>query len=115
MLLNNPLQDGGGTGVIPDALGINDRDGTMQADAQAIGLGAKDGRILARGQTQFLQPPLEKLPRLQAGFLGAALGFGLIGAEKNVARHLFNSQRRDTGTEIIHRGGAWQILPPLQT
>ena len=54
MFLNNALQNGGRTRPVPDAVGINDRDGTLGANAQAIGFGAIDERMWA-DEFQFLQ------------------------------------------------------------
>jgi len=66
--------------VIPDALGINQRDGATIADAQAIGARAID----PVQQAKLFQAPLQIVPRLQTSLFAAALGFGLVGAEKDV-------------------------------
>ena len=83
MLLNDSLQHFRRARVIPRAFRINDGDGAALADAEAIGFGAKNQR-LGTGQAEFLQAAFQKTPRGQAVFLGAALGFGLVGAQKNV-------------------------------
>ena len=42
VLLNNPFQNCGCAGVVPDLIRVNDSDGALLADPQAIGLGAHD-------------------------------------------------------------------------
>ena len=46
MFLDNALQNFGSARVIPDSFGIDDGDGALCADAQAIGFGAKDSAPL---------------------------------------------------------------------
>ena len=77
------FEDGGRTGVIPNCAGINYRDGAVDAYAKAICLCAIDKRLRA-DKIQFLQAAFQIFPRFQAGFLGAAFGFGLIRAKENV-------------------------------
>ena len=81
MLLDDSLQGFGGGGVVPDAFGIDQGDGALLADAEAVGLGAID----AVEEAEFGQAALEIVPGFKAGFFGAALGIGLVAAKENVA------------------------------
>src|SRR5688572_17913002 len=91
MLLNDPLQDFRGARMIPDAFGIHDGDGSAGADAQAICLRAIDQRFRFN-QSQFLQSPLQVIPRRQALLLLAAFGFGLVGAQEDVTPVFLQAQ-----------------------
>src|SRR4051794_20716588 len=82
MLLDDPLEDGRIALRVPRAFGVDDRDRSAFADAQAVGLGAEDAALLR--QTELLQPPLEKLPRGEAAVFLAALRVRLIAAEEDV-------------------------------
>ena len=66
--------------VIPDAFGINDGDGALNANAQAIHLAPIDHRFRL-DQVQFLEAPLQIIPGLQAFLFRRAFGVGLVGAE----------------------------------
>ena len=48
VLLDNPLQDGWGAGVIPNGFRINDCNGAVQADAQAVHFASIDQRLRSR-------------------------------------------------------------------
>ena len=96
VLLDDALQNFRRAGVIPDAFGINDRDGPAHTDAQAVGLGAIHQRLGA-GEIQFLEPPFQKFPRGQTGFARTAFRFGRVGAKKNVAPEFFNPERFNGG------------------
>lgn len=93
MFLDNPLQNFGRTGVIPRAFRINDRDGAAQADPQAVGLCSEDKRLRAYSELELLEPFLQKIPRSEPRFLGAAFRFRLIGAEENMTAVLADPQR----------------------
>src|SRR5688572_636991 len=82
MLLDDPLQYGRVAGTVPGAFGIDDRDRSALADAQAVGLRAADPAGLA--QSQLLEPRFQVFPRRQAPLLLAALGLGLVAAEEDV-------------------------------
>ena len=90
---NDALQNFRRTTVIPDALGINHRHRPAHADAQAVGLGAKNQRLRA-DEIQFLQPPLQKFPGQRGWFHG---------------RSISAPSRRRTGKcdGGIFRGRAW--------
>jgi hypothetical protein len=79
MLLNDPFQNFGGAMVIPDSLGINDRDGTLHTDPQTVGLGPIN-QGLRPGELQFFEASFEKFPGGQPRFPRAAFGFGGISA-----------------------------------
>jgi hypothetical protein len=74
--------------VIPDAFWIDDRDGALEADAQAVRLGAVDRRVPTACEVELLEAFFQEFPRDEAGFLGAAFRLGLIGAEEDVALDL---------------------------
>src|SRR5437879_443608 len=79
VLLYDALQNLRRAGMIPDSLRVDDGDRSVNADAEAVGLGPIDER-LGTNEIQFLEPPLEKFPGLQSFFLRRAFGFGLVGA-----------------------------------
>lgn len=83
VFLDDALEGFGGAGVVPGAFGVDDGDGAVVADAEAVDLGAIDAAGV--GQAQFLQARFQKFPRGQARLLGAALGFGLVATEEDVA------------------------------
>jgi hypothetical protein len=91
MFLDNPLEDCRRRRVIPRAFRVNNGDGPLFADAQAIRLSAIDDMI-ARHEPQLRQPALQIFPRFQAGFFRRALGLGLIAAQKNVAADVADPQ-----------------------
>ena len=111
MFLNDAFKNFRRAAVIPGAFGIDDGDGTARADAEAVGLGAIDERVRAaccaeaflrrRDEVQFLQPVLQKSPRGQSLFARAALRFGGIGAEENVAAEFFQAERLDGGLQLV--------------
>jgi hypothetical protein len=68
--------------AIPGAFRIDDRNRTALTDAQAVGLGPQYATLIR--ETEFLQPPLQELPRGQAPLLVAALRRRLVAAEKDV-------------------------------
>jgi hypothetical protein len=103
VFLDNSLQRLRPGRVIPSALRIDYRDGTPIADAQAIGARAID----PVEQSELSQPPLQVSPRLQTLLAGAALRFGLVGAEKNVplyAREIQLGGAFQNAFGIGHRG-----------
>jgi len=64
MLLDDAFEIGGGRPLIPNAFRINECDGPLRADTQAVGLGSEDAAFPVR-KTQLLQPGLQEFP----GFL----------------------------------------------
>ena len=76
VLLNDALEDFGRGGVVPDSIRVNDGDGSLFADTEAVGLGAED----AVEDAEFGETALEIVPGLDSSFKRAALGFGLLGA-----------------------------------
>src|SRR5512133_2266764 len=67
MLLDDLFQHGRRAGVIPDRLGIHDRNRPLRAHAQAVDLGAIHERA-GTGEFEFLEPALEVFPRFQTSF-----------------------------------------------
>ena len=69
MFLDDPFEHLLGARMVPDALGPDDRDRTVGADLQAVGLGPLNS---ARPhQTELLEALLEVLPRPLAGLAPA--------------------------------------------
>jgi len=99
VLLNNPFQNGGCAGVVPDLIRVNDCDGTLLADPQAIGLGAHDLWIGPAGQTQLVEAEFEVLPRFQSALFGAAFGVCLIATEKDVTDAAVDADSSTNGME----------------
>src|SRR5690348_6499321 len=83
MLLDDALEHVGRARVVPGALGVDDRDRAVLADLKAVGLGAVHAALA--DEAELFQATLEKLPGLEPVVLVAALGLGLIAAEKDVA------------------------------
>jgi hypothetical protein len=87
VFLNNSLKDRWGCTVIPDAVRVNQQNGSLLADLQAISLGPKHrgGTALYRPiKLQFPQPPLEVVPSFKAGGFVTTFRVSLIGTEKNM-------------------------------
>src|SRR5262249_23217143 len=82
MLLNNPLEDRRIAFAVPGTIGIDNGNRSAFADAQAVGFRSHDAALLR--QPQLLQAGFQKLPGGEAAILVAALGFGLVAAEKHV-------------------------------
>ncbi len=104
MFLNDALEHLRRAGVVPDALRIDDRDGTARADAEAVGLGAEHSRLEAN-EPKLLEAVFQKRPRLEASLPGAALRLSLVGAEKYVALKLSQPKRRRVFFELFARHG----------
>src|SRR5439155_935288 len=91
MFLNNALEHFRRDGVVPRSIGIDDRNGTLLANAQAICFRAVNG-VVRFCQSEFFEPLLQVLPRCQAFFLWRAYGFRLIRAQENVPPDSSNSR-----------------------
>lgn len=91
MFLDDFLQSLRRAGVIPDGFRVNDGDGAVDADAQAVCLGSENQRFRA-GEFQLLEALFQILPRFEALVLGRALGFGLVRAQKDVATVFFKTE-----------------------
>ena len=70
--------------MIPDALRVDHRDGSVGADAQAIHLAAVD-EWLGPDQFEFLQSLFEKFPRLDGLLSRSALRIALVGAQEEMS------------------------------
>jgi len=90
MLLDDLLKHGGRAGVIPDAVGIDNRDGPILADAQAIGFGAIYSTLA--GQLQFFEPGFQVFPCLMPRGLFTAFGVGLVTAQENMPANVANAE-----------------------
>lgn len=82
VFLDDPFEHRFGAGVVPDAIGIDDRNRPGGAYAQAIGLGPGD--LPGPGQAEFGQAMLEVFPRGRTGLGRAALGLLRLGAKEYV-------------------------------
>ena len=83
VLLDDPFEHLGRAGVIPDAFGVNHRNGAPRADVKAVDLAALHPRGRS-GKAEFLQSRLEVFPGFKSELPRAALWFGLICAQENV-------------------------------
>ena len=83
MFLNDAFQNVRRAGMIPHSFRVNDGDWPLNTDTKAVGLGAINQR-LRTSQIQFLEPSLEKFPRLKPFLLRATFWLSLIGAKENV-------------------------------
>ena len=91
VLLYNSLDDFRRGRAIPGSIGVDDGDGTLLADAQAIRLGAVD--TVGTGQeAQLRQAALQIFPRFETHFFGGALGLGLVAAQQDVAADVADLQ-----------------------
>lgn len=90
MFLNNALQGGRSAGMVPNTLRVNEGDGSLRANAQAVGFRAIHQSVRP-DQPEFLKAPLEKPPRRRALFLRAAFGLGLLRAKEYMALEFFQS------------------------
>ena len=73
VFLDNSFEHDRGTGMVPDCLRINHRNGALDTNAQAIRLGPVYLWIVSR-QPQLLEPFLEVIPRRQPCGFGATFG-----------------------------------------
>jgi len=78
VFLDNLLKNIRITRMIPNAIGIDNRNGALLAQTQAIRFGPVNSHFFA--QIHLLQPFFQKIPRFQANFKRAALGICLIAA-----------------------------------
>ena len=92
MALDDLLEHLRRAGVIPDAVGIDDRDGPVGADAQAVDLAAIDQR-LRPGEVERLEAGLEEFPGRERLFARRALRLGLVRAQENVPDIFFQAER----------------------
>ncbi len=93
--LDDPLEHRRRAGVVPSPFGVDDRDGAAGADLQAVGFGAEDAAVA--GEFEFLEAPLQVIPRLEARLLVDALRLGLIGAEEQVTLNLVSTDGGEFG------------------
>lgn len=100
MFLDNALQYFGRAGVVPNTLGVNDRDGPSKTNAQAIGFGSVHQGFRS-GKLQILQSLFKVFPGFDPILLWSTLRFSLIRAEENVASVLFQAQRTGHGMQLF--------------
>src|SRR5436190_14193195 len=99
VFLDDPLEERRIALSVPRAFWIDDRDRPAFADAEAVRLGAQDPALL--GETQFLQPRLQVIPRGETALLLAALGLRLIAAEKDVPLRHRHANRAGHGALFV--------------
>jgi hypothetical protein len=90
MLLNDPLEYFFAAGVIPDGIGVNDSDGPLGADSEAVGLSSPD--IDESFEAELIGPLFQIGPSFEPFFIGTAFGNALIAAEKDVASPVSDPQ-----------------------
>lgn len=78
MLLNDAFENFGRARVIPNAIGVDDCDGPLDAHAQAICFSSADAAFFRK--TKLFESMLEILPRLKPFLHLAALWLRLIAA-----------------------------------
>ena len=100
MFLDDALDHFGRRRVIPNAIGVDHGDGAVFANSQAIGLGAIDAAGPLH-QAAFGQAFFQIVPGSVGDFALRALGLGLIGAQKDVARERTDSVVAGDGCEIF--------------
>src|SRR4051812_15779604 len=83
VLLDDALEGRRTALAVPRSFRVDDRDRAPFADTEAIGLRAEHAPLI--GESEFVQPLLEEVPRGDPAFLVTALRLGLIGTEKDVA------------------------------
>ena len=93
MLLDDSLQHFRRNVVVPDAFRIDDGDGTLLTDPQAVRLGAIDA-MLARQQAQIREAFFQIIPGNDGDISRGAMRIGLVRAKENVATDLPNLQVR---------------------
>src|SRR5437899_5909474 len=114
MLLDDPLENRRIARRVPRAFRIHDGDGAALADPQAVRFRPQNAALL--GETELLQPALEKVPRGQAAILLAAFRVRLIAAEKNVAPRDVNADAlRDGALRIRRRTHRDSIRGPVRS
>lgn len=84
VFLEDALDHFGSDRVIPDAVGIDDCDGAVLADAEAVGFGSEDA-FGALHEAEFREALFEVVPTGDAGVFVAAFGLGLVCAEEDMA------------------------------
>ena len=103
MLLNNPFEYWRITFAVPSTFRIHDGNRPAFADAEAVGLRAKDAALLR--ELQLFEAPLQEIPCGKATLLVTAFRFGLIAAEKDMApRDGHTDAGRDFSLGIFHAG-----------
>ena len=93
-------------GVIPDPVGIDHRNGTASADAQAIDFAPINQRGRTR-QIELLQARLEELPSHQRLLTRGTVRLRLVGAQKNMPGVFLQAQRAGRFLKVVfcHRPG----------
>ena len=93
MLLDDSLQHFRRDVVIPDAFRIDDGDGTLLADPQAVRLSAIDA-MLARQQAKLREALFQIIPGNDGDIPGGAMRLGRVRAKQDVASDFPNLQVR---------------------
>lgn len=90
MLLDDSLEHLGGAIPVPDAIRVDDCYWSFPTNLQAIDLRSVDTAFTC--EAKLLQSALQKGPGLEACLDGAAFGFGLVAAEKDMAFNVVDTQ-----------------------
>src|SRR5215831_15811148 len=95
MLLDDLFEHWRIAASVPRSLGIDDGNRSAFADAQAVGLRAKDAALLR--QAKLLQPALQEIPGREPALLFTTFGIRLIAAEKDMPVRDRNANRPGNG------------------
>ena len=110
MFLDDTFQNLRRTGVIPNPFGIDDSNGAVYTDPEAVGFGAENQRFRI-GEAEFFQASFQKFPSGKALCFGAAFGVGLVCAQENMPLEFFQPQFLRHGFQIVrHNWLCWQFL-----
>ena len=103
MFLNDPFQNGRIALTVPGTIWVHDGNRSTLADAKTVRLGSQNAALF--GELQFLQAPLQEIPRGEATLLLTAFRFRLIAAEKDMTpRDTHTDAGRDFSLGIGHAG-----------
>lgn len=98
-MLDDAFEGVGGAGVVPDTFGIDDGDGALDTDAEALDAGAIDEGLEA-DEVEFFEAAFEEFPGFKALGAGGAAGGGFIDAEEDVASVLGEAAGLGGGEEF---------------
>jgi hypothetical protein len=101
VVLNNALEVFRGGGMVPYRFGVDDHDGALDADAEAVGFATMNHRFCG-AESKFLEAAFEKLPGGHAIDRITTFRFGRGGAEEDVALVVCEIERASDRVKIGH-------------
>ena len=102
--MDDAFEDFWRTRMVPNAFWIDHGDGALDADAQAVRLGAEDGGVATGVEAEFFEAAFEEIPGYEAGFFGTTIRHGLIGAEEDVALDFSDPMGFSGAAEFVVHG-----------